>query len=198
MLIILCAHKIEAQPFIQHYGLGQVANLGGLTVFGNPRIQLLLTGQGVQNAQKSFSRFLLKFPPQDTEYYLNFGVTGSSQFNTGTLLTIDRVIDPAANKAAVIDTEDGIALPHCPCHTVSKVECEYAQNGVYDMEAAALCDELQRHNLLDRLRVIKLVSDGPDHPADRLGKAAIRHLVTEKASQVCCISDKLLNNLCNK
>jgi len=193
---VLCAHKIEAEPFIQRYGMVQTSNVEGMTLFEGVGVQLLLTGQGRDNVARSLSKFFLRHSPQDIDYWLNFGIAGSSEFEIGTMITVCQVHHISTNMSLAVNTAHCDTLPLCRCYTVDAIEQRYLTGGVYDMEAAAIVDALQAHNVLQQLRLLKLVSDGPGYSVENLDLHTIRLMVTENADLITRVSDQLMPSTC--
>ena len=197
MLAILCAHKTEAEIFIEYYGLVLKSNLPGLNLFAGNGIHLVLTGQGSENVEYALSRYFQGHEDVQINYWLNFGVAGSAQFEIGELVQIDRVtsIDLVGDKnpkssALTLMVESGFPRTHC--QSVSTMEQCFEHPGVFDMESAAITAELARRGQLDKLVMIKLISDRPDNKRSGLNQAYFKSIIAEKSNQLTALSDKLI------
>jgi len=92
MIYIFTATKSEAQAIVEKYKLKKQKKYS-LQVFYNQDIEVIISGIGIENTQKSLTLFqkFSTYTPQDT--LLNIGIAGAPQeFFIGQLLKINHVI----------------------------------------------------------------------------------------------------------
>ena len=94
--MIFVAHRLEAEVFIDTYGLRKRGAAGPAVFEGevnNQQTVLVLVGQGVLQAEETIRRFLLTVPPLKGDRWMNFGIAGSGEYAPGTLVVADGLID---------------------------------------------------------------------------------------------------------
>ena len=194
MLNIVTAHYLEATPFINYYRLAIQRSAGGQRYYGNGEIRMLIGGQGHKNCLHSLKRYCRDFTFGDHDRWLNFGVAGSSQYPVGEVVQVERIeAQDVATKSLVAITE--LSMPLVLDHSIQSVETGYAENGVYEMEAMTIAMFLQRSGDLDRLSVVKLISDGPLKPAASNTKSELKNLIRVNSASIVAASDIILRQM---
>ena len=187
MQLILTAHKIEAGPFIQILGLARQPNLGKMSCFANHRIRLVISGQGCENARNAVEFLVEYLDPGVDGDWLNFGIAGSADFPMGALVSAATVRDEGHGHKWDLKPVSGQHLEQSNLVTVSKPVSCYEPACMYDMEGACIADALSRAGSLHRLRVVKLISDGPSQPLDTLGLGDFRNLIDVNQDRIAAL-----------
>lgn len=184
MINIVTAHHGEAKPFIDHYHL-HAETRQGLDLYVNQSVSLLVTGQGRDNVEQSLGRLVAAVNVPAQQWWINFGLAGSSRFEPGTLVAIDQVGSWGGNLLQKINCENALGLPVTSCLSRDQPSADYLERGVVDMEAAAVVTILGEVGALEKLGIFKLVSDGPRLSADDLTPAMARALIERHAGVIC-------------
>ncbi|MGI9318552.1 MAG: hypothetical protein ACR2QW_14575 [bacterium] len=196
MLNLLIAHHAEAAPFIEHYSLSVTKKENRLKYFESGAVRLLLTGEGEENSRASVSDFCAQLHGLEYDYWLNFGVAGSSQFPIGQLVRGSSIQyhGGESNDLAPWPIESADReIPGAIIRTVEKPELDYPGEGVFDMEVATLYSVLSEYgyDYDQRFMTLKLVSDGPARSADKLSKKAMIDLIKKNVQSITWHSDIL-------
>ncbi len=191
MLNIITAHLGEASPFICSYGLSSRVAKCGLKYYANDHIRLLVSGQGSENCLISINRFnqAIGVCPQDL--WLNFGVAGSSQFAISEMVQGKQIDAPGMDTIKLCSILD-LGVPWSRICSAQRIETEYADQGVFDMEAATIAVALGKFGRLEQLTVVKLISDGPSRGVPELRPALLKQLIGDATKNVIEACDIIL------
>ena len=194
MINILVAHHAEGKPFRDHYAL-EMTDLGDLRLFCNDVVRLLITGEGATPVGESLSTLWQTLDQPRYDQWLNYGVAGSAELDVGTLVIVDKVHAAErtinASGEQTVETALRLDVPAASCTSVNEMTRQYSEHGVMDMEAATIADFLDVNGALERLTVLKLVSDCPGTPLPARG--ALHALINSSADEVCRVSDMILS-----
>jgi len=179
---IVAAFAAEARPFIDALSLGLQPGCGPFAVYERGDARLIISGMGAGSAEAA-ARFL-SGRAGTAGRWLNFGIAGSAQFKTGTLVVARRICGPSAGEWWRCYRPPALGWPDAVVHSVEQTETAYAGCGVYDMEAAGICRALGPRRCAAQLSCIKLITDGPGRPASRLDKKTIRAMLAKVGPQL--------------
>ena len=199
MKIILSALKAEAIPLIKYYEL-LPNNSIGIQIYRNDIITILITGVGKSNVNRTLSRYIEKSKNIEKAKFINIGIAGGVKGNCkiGELFLIDKVFDENLKIDYDIKIESGTNLLKNHVTTVFEpiVNSEQERRGLVDMEAHEICTVLSNFNYLNKLTIIKIVSDFMDLDAKYLSSKQIQKLIKINLLDI----DNFLNDnrkLCN-
>ena len=191
MLNIVVAFKDEARPLINLLSLRpqQPPPVGSKTfpLYECGDTRLIISGIGAGNAEAA-ARFLCERSGADDApiRWLNFGIAGSAQFDIGDVVVASRIRRQSCGEQWSCHRPPATGLPDALVRTVEQPETDYAQSGVYDMEAAGICRALSESRA-GELCCIKLVTDGPGHPASRLKMKTARAMLDSSSPQLAAL-----------
>lgn len=197
--ILFISHRLEAEVFIDGYGLSRRILEDGQVIFAGSQsaweTELLLLGQGQSNAELSIARYLKNRPVLAGDCWLNFGTAGSAEFSIGTIVVGNRLvvgetdasIRPLNISTTLSEVSDQVGESVVRC--VSQIETDYQESGVYEMESGTVANFVQKNDV--RLMLLKLVTDGPNRPASTLSQNYIRDLIGSRSSILLELGDKL-------
>ena len=201
MLNICTAHHLEAKPFINHYRLVECVSKNGQKYYTTENAQhaavrLLVTGQGGQNCRLSLERFFAHAEVLSSDVWLNFGIAGSAEFPVGRIVLGEATLDLKEQVR-----HDLVLISHPTCLiedrgvvvSTSATESKYQRPYIYDMEAATIAAEMKNRGMLDRLAVVKMISDGPNHPVDDRILEHVKRFIGEKLLLLTQFSDALID-----
>ena len=194
MQIILSALKAEAIPLIEYYKLSPDISID-LQIYKSDMHTLLITGVGKENVNKTLNRYLEKFKNTDKDKFINIGTSGGvkGDCEIGEMFLIDKAFNEFSKISYDIKSRVKINLLSNYVTTVLEpiVSGDLGRKGLVDMEAYEICKVLSDFNYLDKLTIIKIVSDFMDLDANYLGSKQIQKLIEKKLFDI----DKFLNDL---
>lgn len=150
MIYIIVALKSEAQAFVDKYKL-QKSKIGGLIVFSNDVIKLIISGIGVDFSRHATQTFINHYDITDDDIYINVGICGGDEsYEIGELLEVGSI------------RYDGIEYVHKEnkkqIHTLDE---EMREDGfeLVDMEAYGFYDAVIHNPAIKNAYILKVVSD---------------------------------------
>ncbi|NKB70920.1 MAG: hypothetical protein GKR89_27940 [Candidatus Latescibacteria bacterium] len=179
MFNFVTALAAEARPLIQRYRL--VKTEADWPLYQGDGLQLIVAGVG-RLATAAATAYLAGRTPQRPLAWLNIGIAGHGVLAVGTPLLAHKITD-----AQTVHFPAFPFRPPCATdvvHTVDQPETGYADKIAYDMEAAAFWPTACRFASAELVHCLKIVSDNPTQPADRLDAAAVAELVAAKLELV--------------
>jgi nucleoside phosphorylase len=194
MLNIVTAHYLEATPFIDYYRLSRQQSDAGQLYYENRGIRLLITGQGRKNCLHSLKRYCAAVANNHRDWWINFGVAGSSQYPVGEMVQVEQIEARGVAEISLVTITE-LDMPLVLDHSVHTVETEYSKSGVYEMEAMTIAQLLEQSESLDRLLVIKLISDGPLQSAASNTKSKLKNLIKSHSDSIAAASDIILQQI---
>ena len=192
MQYIITALKSEAKPIIDFYGL-EFSGLSNFQLYKNDKFTLLITGVGRKNVSNVLNLFLKK-NKVIKNHIINIGISGGRKDNCsiGQLFLINKVSDEKSNLSFNLGSQQSFSLKNNEITTVSKpvLDNNFKGEGLVDMEAYEICKTVNNLDCLDRLFILKIVSDYMDMK-HHISANQVQHLIKQKFSVI----DKFLKDL---
>jgi len=164
MQYIITALKSEAKPIIDYYGL-KFSGLRYFPLYKNDNFTLLITGVGRKNVSKVLNLFFQK-NKVTKNYIINIGISGGKKgdCSIGQLFVINKVSDEKSKLVFNLGSQHSFGLQNNEITTVSKpvVDNNFNGEGLVDMEAYEICKTVNDLEGLNRLFILKIVSDHMD------------------------------------
>ena len=180
MQIILSALKAEAIPLINYYKL-LPNNSIGLHMYKNDLFTILITGVGKKNVNKTLKEYLKKSKNIEEAKFINIGIAGGVKGNCkiGEMFFINKVFDDYLEVDYNIKTGNRPNISENRVTTVFEPILNNGQDreGLVDMEAYEICSILSGFNQLNKVTIIKIVSDFMDSDTKYLSSKQIRKLI---------------------
>ena len=180
MQIILSALKAEAMPLINYYKLVPNNSIG-LQMYNNDLFTILITGVGKKNVNKILKEYLKKSKNIEEANFINIGIAGGVKGNCkiGEMFFINKVFDDYLEVDYNIKTGNRPNISENRVTTVFEPILNNGQDreGLVDMEAYEICSILSGFNQLNKVTIIKIVSDFMDLEAKYLSSKQIRKLI---------------------
>jgi hypothetical protein len=180
MQIILSALKAEAIPLINYYKLVPNNSIG-LQMYKNDLFTILITGVGKKNVNKALKEYLKKFKNIEEAKFINIGIAGGIKGNCriGEMFFINKVFDDYLEVDYNIKTGNRPNISENRVTTVFEPILNNGQDreGLVDMEAYGICSILSDFNQLNKVTIIKIVSDFMDSDTKYLSSKQIRKLI---------------------
>ena len=192
MQYIITALKSEAKPIIDFYGL-EFSRKSNFPLYRNNNFTLAITGVGTKNVSEVSNLFFRK---NDTikNHIINIGISGGRKgyCTIGQLFLIDKVSDEKSKLRFNLLPKQSFGLPNNQITTVSRpvVNNNFKGEGLVDMEAYEICKTINNFDGLDRLFILKIVSDYMD-VKHHISSNQVQHLIKRKI----LVIDKFLKDL---
>ncbi len=149
MRYIVSALKSEAKPIIDYLKLKEVNH----QIFENFDTTLIISGIGKINSAIATTYILNRNRLIDTDTILNFGICGSTNYEKGKLLNINKIIDKCSDKVIHLKNTDGVTII---CYDKPQ---NNLQNTTVDMESYGFYKASKEFIKLENIKLIKVVSD---------------------------------------
>ena len=180
MQIILSALKAEAIPLINYYKLSPNNSIG-LQMYKSDLLTILITGVGKKNVNKALKEYLKKSKNIDEAKFINIGIAGGVKGNCkiGEMFFINKVFDDYIEVNYNIKTGNRPNILENRVTTVFEPILNNGQEreGLVDMEAYEICSVLSDLNQLNKVTIIKIVSDFMDSDTKYLSSKQIQKLI---------------------
>ncbi len=187
---LIVALFAEAQPLIAHFKLQRLSSSDGVSIYGNERLNLAVSGMG-KAAAAAAVRSLHHQLDTGISAWLNIGVAGHGSMAISQGFLAHRIVDQSTTQSwypMIVFEWDGHTDE---LMTVEEAETEYPEAIGYDMEAAGFYDEANRHSTVELTHCYKIVSDNPDVSVFELNGRKISGFVHDRVPQIRRIVDSL-------
>ena len=163
-IVLFCAHRWEAEPFVDMLQLKQSVRSRFATVYHDEegRFELYLTGQGPQRAAAVVGAALATLAPDQARVVGNFGTAGcwEGDHEIGRPYLIHRVRDAASARSFYPDRLVRTKWPEAGCTTIHTVGQTLETNGaLVDMELSGLTTAAELFVSSAQIVAGKVVSD---------------------------------------
>lgn len=194
-MFVITAFRIEAEPFIDYFDAVEDGPGQGYRLYRSEHAMIGVCGPGKSRAVILTRHLLSNYASSGGRGrwpWLNFGIAGSGSHECGALVWASAVVDAVSADAWRLPIWKFGDLPRATVETVPQPAEDYRKEVLYDMESSGIAAVLSEHSALERTAVLKLVSDGPEHPARDLGIQRIAQLVGQSESGIHALLDELL------
>ena len=161
--LIITALRDEAQPFIDRFKLAKDKNQSDLCVFNDENCSLLITGVGVDRVRSTLPVFLERISDLDNVVLFNVGIAGGHPDRTkiGEVYTVNKVTNDETHDKYFLTIPGKNEFKTMFLTTVAKgiTNGHMGYEGLVDMEAAIITATAISYLNIDKIAVIKVVSD---------------------------------------
>lgn len=162
---IVTALKAESDPLIRFFDLAPDHSMN-FPLFRGDGLALLGVGVGKNKIAKNLGAFLENEIKQNLVQVINIGVSGGNPKSSkiGQCYLANKIVDAETNESHVIDIPIEHNLEEKSLVTVMKGITNGGDSylELVDMEASAICAVSQKYIPIERLAVLKVVSDYMD------------------------------------
>jgi len=164
--LIITALPDEARPFIDRFRLASDENQSDLRVFSNETCSLLITGIGGNRVKSVLPVFLERISDFDNAVLFNIGIAGGHPDKTeiGEVYLVNKVNnDQTVDKYSLtIPAKNGFNTMALTTVVKGITAGHIGYEGLVDMEAAIITATAVNYLNIDKIAVIKVVSDHMD------------------------------------
>lgn len=174
---LVVALVAESRPLVHHFGLREERTARGFRVYHGDDMRLTVSGIGKTAAAAGTAYLGALAGGGQHEAWLNVGIAGHAELEIGEAVHALRITDVATGRnwypPQILD------LPGRGLHvlTVDRAESAYADDAVYDMEAAAFYATALRFSVGELVQCVKVVSDNRAAPPDSTTRQRVSELM---------------------
>jgi hypothetical protein len=182
-LNLVAALPAEAKVLNQILKLQRIQPDRELPLYANAGVALVISGPGMQAAMRGV-RFLRQRNAMARASWLNIGIAGHADLSLGQAVMASRVIGPQPGHDWELQP---LASPGCrslPVCTTDEPVTDYPSAWAYDMEAAGFVTTAQQAAPLNRIQVLKVISDNRHHPTGEINAKMIKELLQMHTSLI--------------
>ncbi|MCD6259480.1 MAG: hypothetical protein J7J31_07745 [Helicobacteraceae bacterium] len=151
MKYIVMALKSEAQALVERYKLHK-SKLRDYTLFENEKMQLIISGVGVENAMRATQTLIDFYDISDEDIYINLGICAASkEYEIGALVEVGTILYQEEEFIIHSYLESKI---HC-----MDIEQTDATSELVDMESFGFYDAVRHSSAIKNFHIYKVVSD---------------------------------------
>jgi nucleoside phosphorylase len=192
---IVVALPAEARPIITRFRLSRIQSDQGFPIYRYKDISLIISGTGKVNAAAAVQQLHAFSLSMIKAVWVNVGIVGHPVRALGEVFLARHVIDAS--------TGDNWTIPMGfmrPCDvdellTVDSPDLGYKKSMAVDMEAAGFYPAAAELSESGLVQCLKIVSDNPIHPADRVNGKLVRRLIEDKLDTLENLLRQLGGNL---
>lgn len=187
VLAFVTALPAEAKPLIGRFELKRIDSPFPLYKQGN----IYLVVSGVGKMASAIATTFLQTHLHSTAAYLNIGIAGHKTLEVSTAVMASKVIDKASSYTYY---PTFLTSSPCPTHTfcsVDQPEFTFADDSVYEMEAAGFVQAASKFSSSELIHCYKVISDNLSSPA-KIDPIRAEELITDHLPQIQSLSTNLL------
>lgn len=175
-LNILVALPAEAKSINRLLGLRRLQPDGDLPLYVGGPIALVLAGPGMAAAAAG-TAYLHHINTNPSAGWLNLGIAGHRDLPTGQVWLATQVIAPNAQESWQLDQLPGFDCACGALQTFSHPVTDYPSQAACDMEAAGFVAAASTYTPLERIYVLKVISDNLANPIEGINTRMVRCLI---------------------
>jgi|TARA_B100000809_G_scaffold174461_1_gene171710 purine nucleoside permease len=189
--LIITALPDEARPFIDRFRLASDENQSDLRVFSNETCSLLITGIGGNRVKSVLPVFLERISDFDNAVLFNIGIAGGHPDKTeiGEVYLVNKVNnDQTVDKYSLtIPVKNGFNTMALTTVVKGITAGHVGYEGLVDMEAAIITATAVSYLNIDKIAVIKVVSDHMD--IDDWSSLDVYEIIRSKLDSICALME---------
>ena len=189
--LIITALPDEARPFIDRFRLASDENQSDLRVFSNETCSLLITGIGGNRVKSVLPVFLERISDFDNAVLFNIGIAGGHPDKTeiGEVYLVNKVNnDQTVDKYSLtIPVKNGFNTMGLTTVVKGITAGHVGYEGLVDMEAAIITATAVSYLNIDKIAVIKVVSDHMD--IDDWSSLDVYEIIRSKLDSICALME---------
>jgi len=189
--LIITALPDEARPFIDRFRLASDENQSDLRVFSNETCSLLITGIGGNRVKSVLPVFLERISDFDNAVLFNIGIAGGHPDKTeiGEVYLVNKVNnDQTVDKySLMIPAKNGFNTMALTTVVKGITAGHVDYEGLVDMEAAIITATAISYLNIDKIAIIKVVSDHMD--IANWSSLDVCEIIGSKLDSICALME---------
>ena len=153
----------------------------------------IVSGMGSNNMSQAISWTNTQLRQNDQLCWINLGIAGHQSLPIGTPVLISEASQHSNVDSTLTKTKITHSFESRPVISITQEKTDYDKNALFDMEAYAFFQSLEKFTSLELCESIKVISDNRDTPPTR-NKAGISKLIADNMQQISEFANQLHNN----
>ncbi|MGD8640824.1 MAG: hypothetical protein PVF34_11555 [Gammaproteobacteria bacterium] len=191
-LNIVTALPEEARPLIHCFRLKRRHDIHPFPVYENADIQLIVSGIGKTAAATATGYLARQHAEQRYTAWLNIGIAGGKQFDTGQCLLAHQVTDSDQQRNYYPTLWFDNTLKTARVFTANVPETNYGDDALYDMEAAAFYGAAMHFSTVELIHCCKIVSDNREVTIDQITSSSVVNSIEQNLKPIQQLVEQLL------
>lgn len=193
---LVVALQSEARPILDRYRLERARGTEPFAIYRGDGIRLVCSGVGRASVAAAVTALFWFERRPSARAWLNLGIAGGALYDDGSVAApgdvriASRLLAPEGETFYPPLLFD-LPAPITTVRSVDRVERSYASPGLYEMEATGFVETASRFSPADLVQVMKVVSDTPEHPVERIHPKAIEERIAARLGSL----DRMLEQL---
>ncbi|WP_347988435.1 hypothetical protein [Methylomonas sp. AM2-LC] len=173
-VFVFIALSSEAKPLIQRWGLKQHAETHPFLIYTDSDRVLVITGIGSIAMAGAIGYAMAIYPLRSQHcLMLNLGIAGHRDNALGSIYLVDKIINGENNKKFYPQLPKRIGFKTCAVKTMQKPQNNYAEDCLYDMEAAGFYELCSKFSSSELIHSLKIVSDNSESSIDNINASKV-------------------------
>jgi hypothetical protein len=181
MIYFFVALMCEARPLIRAYHMKQICDYPFLIYKGKSAL-CIVTKPGQFFMQTAVAYVCGKFPIFDA--LINVGVAGHQEAAIGTLFICHSVESLGKTQKFYPSFHYRTQEKSAALLTVDHIETQYLDKTLYDQEGYAFCNTARILSQLEKIHLIKIVSDNLSHPTSEVSQELIYKILSDNITTI--------------
>lgn len=179
-IFIFCALPCEAKPLIQAWQLKKLPQPKlPFAIYAHNDRAVIITGIGKTAMAGAVGYTLALFNTCISPILINLGIAGHRQEMLGAFCLANKVIDSETGRVFYPQLAFPIPANSHSVSTHSKPYIEYADDALYDMEAAGFYEMAVKFSTSELIHVVKIVSDNQQSSITNISEALVEDWITQ-------------------
>jgi hypothetical protein len=181
---LVVALPVEAKPLIAHFQLERAGEARGFEIYEKEGISLVVSGIGKTAAAAATAYLQAWTGNQPNAAWINVGMAGHRDLLLGEGILGDRITDRATGEAWYPPPVIEAPCPRAPLMTVDRVEEAFAEEWVFEMEAAGFYPSACRFASAELVQCYKIISDNASVPPRWLSRRQVDELIEARLPEI--------------
>lgn len=192
-LIFVVALPAEAKPINRYFALKRDNRWGRYPLYTNGETALVISGVGSACAFAATLWLHHLLGNSQESLWLNLGIAGHPNRKLGDLVIVSEIIDYDRGKSWKLITPANAPFDCERLVTLRRPNSDYLQLALHDMEAAGFYSAAYQFKSLQRIQVLKIVSDNSESPINNINGRRVSLLIEQQLGRV----DQFINQYIN-
>lgn len=187
MIHLVVALPAEAKPILERFDLEGPVVESPFTIFEGEVMRMVVSGMGKTSSAAATASLFAHAGGERDLPWLNVGVGGKKSGRRGRIFLGSKIVEVGTNRSWSPELSFQSPCETATILTVDRPETDYAEAGLYEMEAAGFYPIARRVSGADRVQVAKIVSDTRDEPVRSPRGLGIEQLIRERVGEIAAI-----------
>jgi len=184
MIRLVVALPAESKSLISHFRLQPAREARGFKIYEKDDTALIVSGVGKTAAAAATAYLQAWTGNQPNGAWINIGMAGHRDFRLGEGILAERITDRATGESWYPPPVIEVLSPRAPVLTVDRVEEDFAEDWVFEMEAAGFYPAAGRFATAELVQCYKIISDNGSVPPRWLSARQVDELIEGRLPEI--------------